>query len=88
MVVNAYFSKFIFVNNSLDMGFHTINRLRDDAYFRYPTTKQPAGNKGQPKLYDGKINIKHLKKERFKTIQLEEGQGRILPPIVSSYSLK
>ncbi len=48
----------------LDMGFHVISRLRDDAYFQYLTREQPTGKKGQ---YNGKIDIKHLEEERFET---------------------
>lgn len=85
VVADAYFSKSTFVDGALDMGFHVISRFRDDAYFRYLTTEQPTGKKGRPKLYDGKIDMKHLEEERFEIIQLEK--GRILSAIVNSRSL-
>ena len=88
VVADAYFSKSTFVDGALDMGFHVISRFRDDAYFQYLTTEQPTGKKGRPKLYDGKIDMKHLKEERFEIIQLGKGQGRILSAIVQSRSLK
>lgn len=87
VVADAYFSKSTFVDGALYMGFHVISRFRDDAYFRYLTTEQPTGKKGRPKLYDGKIDMKHLEEERFEIIQLGKGQGRILSAIVHSRSL-
>lgn len=88
VVADAYFSKSTFVDGALDMGFHVISRFRDDAYFQYLTTEQPTGKKGRPKLYDGKIDMRHLEEERFEIIQLEKGQGRILSAIVHSRSLR
>lgn len=76
-----------FVDGALEMGFHVISRFRDDAYFRYLTTEQPTGKRGRPKLYDGKIEMKHLKEDRFEIINLRNGQGRILSAVVHSRSL-
>lgn len=87
VVADAYFSKSTFVDGALDMGFHVISRLRDDAYFQYLTMEQPTGKKGRPQLYDGKIDIKHLEEERFEITFLEKEQGRILSAIVHSRSL-
>lgn len=87
VVADAYFSKSTFVDGALDMGFHVISRFRDDAYFRYLTMEQPTGKKGRPKLYDGKIDMKHLEEERFEIIQLEKGEERILSAIIHSRSL-
>ena len=87
VVADAYFSKSTFVDGALDMGFHVISRFRDDAYFRYLTMERPTGKKGRPKLYDGKIDLKHLEEERFEIIQLEKGEGRILSAVVHSRSL-
>ena len=87
VVADAYFSKSTFVDGARDMGFHVISRFRDDAYFRYLTMERPTGKKGRPKLYDGKIDLKHLEEERFEIIQLEKGEGRILSAVVHSRSL-
>lgn len=87
VVADAYFSKSTFVDGVLEMGFHVISRFRDDAYFRYLTTEQPTGKRGRPKLYDGKIEMKHLEEDRFEIINLENGQGRILSVVVHSRSL-
>lgn len=87
VVADAYFSKSAFVDGALKMGFHVISRFRDDAYFRYLTRKQPTGKRGRPKLYDGKIDLKHLEEDRFEIINLENGQGRILSAVVHSRSL-
>ena len=87
VVADAYFSKSTFVDGALEMGFHVISRFRDDAYFRYLTAEQSTGKRGRPKLYDGKIEIKHLEEDRFEIIKLENGQGRILSAVVHSRSL-
>ena len=87
VVADAYFSKSTFVDGALEMGFHVISRFRDDAYSQYLTTEQPKGKKGCPKLYDGKIEMKHLEEDRFEIINLENGQGRILSAVVHSRSL-
>lgn len=88
VVADAYFSKSTFVDGALEMGFHIISRLRDDAYFRYLTKDKPTGGKGRPKLYDEKIDMEHLEEDRFEIIPLKDGQGRILSAIVHSRSLK
>lgn len=49
---------------------------------------KPAGGKGRPKLYDEKIDIEHLKEDRFEVIPLKDRQGRILSAIVHLCSLK
>ena len=87
VVADAYFSKSTFVDGAHEMGFHVISRFRDDAYFRYLTAEQSTGKRGRPKLYDGKIEIKHLEEDRFEMINLENGQGRILSAVVHSRSL-
>ena len=84
VVVDAYFFKSTFVDGALEMGFHVISRFRDDAYFRYLTKDIPTS----PKLYDDKIDMKHLEEDRFEIIPLKNGQGRILSAIVHSRSLK
>lgn len=88
VVVDAYFFKSTFVDGALEMGFHVISRFRDDAYFRYLTKDRPTSGKGRPKLYDDKIDMKHLEEDRFEIIPLKNGQGRILSAIVHSRSLK
>lgn len=88
VVADAYFSKSTFVDGAIETGFHVISRFRDDAYFRYLTQEHPTGSKGRPKLYDGKIDMDHLKEDYFEITQLENGQGRILSAIVHSRSLK
>lgn len=88
VVADAYFSKATFVDGGIQMGFHVISRLRDDASLRYLTTQLPSGGRGRPKQYDGKIDIKNLDEARFEVIVLDNGQGRILSAVVNSVSLK
>lgn len=88
VVADAYFSKATFVNGVLEMGFHVISRLRDDASLRYLTTQLPGSGRGRPKQYDGKIDIENLDESRFEIINLDNGQGRILSAVVNAVSLK
>jgi hypothetical protein len=88
VVADAYFSKVTFVDGILEMGFHLISRLRNDASLRYLTTQMPSGGRGRPKQYDGKIDMESLEEERFEIIDLEDNQGQILSAVVNSISLK
>jgi len=88
LVVDAYFSKVTFVDGALQMGFHVISRLRDDASLRYLTRQVSSGGRGRPKQYDGKIDIKNPDENRFEIISLGNGNGRILSAVVNSISLK
>lgn len=88
VVADAYFSKATFVNGALEMDFHVIRRLRDDASLRYLTTQLSGGGRGRPKQYDGKIDLKNLDESRFEIIDLNNGQGRIFSAVVNSVSLK
>jgi transposase DDE domain len=88
VVADAYFSKATFVNDTLEMGFHVISRLRDDASMRYLTTQLPGSGRGRPKQYDGKIDIENPDESRFEIINLDNGQGRILSAVVNAVSLK
>ena len=75
VVADAYFSKSTFVDGALEMGFHVISRFRDDACLLYLASGQPTGKRGRPKLYDGKIEMKHLEEDRFEITNLEKGKG-------------
>lgn len=55
-----------------------------DAYFRYLLLEQPTGKREQPKLCDGKIDMKHLKEDGFEITHLENGQGRVLSVVMYS----
>lgn len=88
MDADAYFSKVTFVDGALEMGFHVISRLRDDASLRYLTRETPKVGRGRPKQYDGKIDIENLDESRFEIVSLDNGQGRILSAVVNAVSLK
>lgn len=57
LVADAYFSKSSFATGLKEMDFYLISRFRDDAVLFYPTMEKPTGNRGRPKLYDGKIDM-------------------------------
>jgi len=70
IVADAYFSKKNFTDDLAKLEFYLISRFRDDAILFYPTTQQPTGKRGQPKLYDSKIDFANLHLNRFEKINL------------------
>lgn len=88
IVADAYFSKKTFSDGLLRQGFHLISRFRDDAVLRYPTLEKPTGKKGRPKLFDGKIDFRNLKEERFEELDLSIDNGKLYSIVAYSNSLK
>jgi hypothetical protein len=89
VVADAYFSKYDFAKGLVDMVFHLVSRLRDDAALRY--LAEPDGGekkRGRPKRYDGDIDLDNLWEERFEATDLPDGQGRIFSAVVNSVALK
>ena len=88
VVADAYFSKKTFSNGLLRQGFHLISRFRDDAVLKYPTLEKPTGKKGRPKLFDGKIDFRNLKEERFEELDISIDNGKLYSIVAYSNSLK
>ncbi|WP_321436018.1 transposase [uncultured Bacteroides sp.] len=89
IVADAYFSKKNFTDGLAKLGFHLISRFRDDAVLFYPTTQQPTGKRGRPKLYDSKIDFANLDLNRFEKINLLHiDKGYLYTTIAYSKSLK
>lgn len=65
VVVDAYFSKARFIDQLKDAGFEVITRLRRDQvlYYRYDGAKRPGP--GAPKKYDGRIDPRQLREDKF-----------------------
>jgi hypothetical protein len=74
LVADAYFSKSSFATGLKEMDFYLISRFRDDAVLFYPTMEKPTGNRGRPKLYDGKIDMAILDKSRAEKIAIDNGE--------------
>ena len=65
VVVDAYFSKARFIEQVMDSGFQVITRLRHDQvlYYRYDGVQRSGP--GAPKRYDGRIDPRKLKEDKF-----------------------
>ena len=67
IVADAYFSKRTFSDGVIDLGFHLISRLRDDAVFKYLSTKPHTGKRGRPQKFEGRVDINNLDTTVFST---------------------
>jgi Transposase DDE domain len=87
-VVDAYFSKYAFVEKVLTKtNMHLISRLRDDANLRYVYQGEKTGKQGRPKAYAGKVDVKKPDLTYFK-IAHEDKKIRIYSAIVYCVALK
>jgi len=73
-VVDAYFSKFLYVKKLTDNGFHIISRLRSDADLKYLYNGLKTGKRGRPKAYSGKIDFKNIDKNIFSLFDENENE--------------
>lgn len=86
IVANAYFSKFPFVQGVMDLGFHLVSRLQNNADLKYIYKGEPKGGRGRPKKYDGKIDLKNLDYRHFDVLNYKGNQCYYA--VVHSVSLK
>ena len=54
------YPKATFAQGLMDMGFHLVSRLRDDANLMYIYNGKPTGKRGRPKVYGEKIDFDNL----------------------------
>lgn len=87
LVVDAWFSKKPFIDQTKELGFELISRFRDDADLKYLFLGTPSGKKGRPRKYSGKVDPKNIDKEYFELIDQNE-EETIYSAIVYSKSLK
>jgi hypothetical protein len=64
LVVDGYFAKKEFIQPLVEKGLHLITKMRQDANLRYRYTGERKGGKGRPKLYNGKVEVKALDKDK------------------------
>jgi hypothetical protein len=60
VVVDAYFSKYPFVEAFAKVGFVIISRLRDDSDLQYLFVAEQKKGRGRKRKYDGKIDFENL----------------------------
>lgn len=87
-VADAWFSKVDFVRQIRAMDLHLICRFRDDADLKYLFRGERTSSRGRPKKYDGKIDLKNLRKDYFEKVESEDDQTEVYSAIVFSKSLK
>ncbi len=87
IIADAYFSKKPFVDAMLSVGLHLISRLRDDSVLKYKYYGERTGNKGRPKQFNGKVNIKNLDTNYF-SLDLSTGDIEIFSAVVFSKAFK
>lgn len=73
VVADAWFSKATFVNPLVEMGFHLISRLRDDAALWYSHDGVRTGKRGRPRVKGERIDFDSLDLSRCETLDMEGG---------------
>lgn len=87
ILVDAYFSKFNFVNPLVKSDFIIISRLRDDADLRYIFCGKQNFGRGRPRKYGGKLYVKNLDTSKLEKVSGEKNE-EIYSGIVYSKALK
>lgn len=65
LVVDGYFAKKEFIQPLVEKDLHIITKMRQDANLRYLYTAERKGGKGRPKLYDSKVDVTALDKQKL-----------------------
>jgi hypothetical protein len=86
-VADAYFAKRTFADKIIGMDMHLISRFRDDADLKYLFDAPQTGQRGRPRKFAGKIDVKNIDKEYFALIGNTD-KSIIHSAIVYSKSLK
>lgn len=86
---DGFYAKRRFVNDTLEVGFHVISKLRKDANLRYlyEPPKHQHKKRGRPRLYGSKINLNSIDLSKFSCHIIDE-HIRLYDGIVYSVSLK
>ena len=88
LAVDGYFAKQGFVDTISDQtGLHIISKLRGDANLQYLYHGEQTAQRGRPKKYDGKADIKNIDKRRIR-LDYEAEQSKVYSGIVWSTGLK
>ena len=88
LTVDGYFAKHGFVETiANETGLHIISKMRGDANLQYLYHGEQAVQRGRPKKYEGKVNIKNIDKRRIRLCH-EDEQSKVYCGIVWSTGLK
>lgn len=72
MVIDGAAAKMKFVDIVEPLGLHLISRLRKDANLKYIFTGERSKQKGRPKLYEGKIDLKNIDESKFELVSKDD----------------
>jgi hypothetical protein len=84
LVTDAYYSKQLFTNGILELGYHQIGKLRCDANLRYLYTGEQKA-KGRPRLYADKMIIGDIAQLDFIA---EKDDVKVYSAVVNCVNLK
>jgi hypothetical protein len=87
VLVDAYFSKELFVTSFCKAGFEIISRLRTDAHLQYKYKGPQNSGRGRPRKFDGKVDYNNLNFSHFKIIEICDAE-KIYQAKLYSKSLK
>lgn len=77
LAVDGYFAKHGFVETiTTQTGLHVISKLRADANLQYLYHGEQIEQRGRPKKYDGKIDMKNIDKRRIR-LDYEDEQSKV-----------
>jgi len=68
LLVDAYFSKYNFVQSVCESGLDVISRLRDDSVLFYRYLGPKSSGRGRPKKFQGKVDVKQPDGQHFKLV--------------------
>jgi hypothetical protein len=72
----------------MDMEFHLVSRLRDDANLMYIYNGKPTGKRGRPKVYGEKIDFKNLDCSRMERIETDSEKEEFYTLVAYSKAMK
>lgn len=88
VVADAYFAKSTFVQGLMNMGFHLVSRLRDDANLMYIYNGRPTGKRGRPKVYGEKIDFDNLDYSKMERIETDSEEEELYTLVAYSKAMK
>lgn len=88
LVCDGWFAKKKFVDAIVEQTeLHLVSKLRSDADLYYLYQGERTGQRGRPKIYDGKVNTKQIDSEYF-LLEQDNTEKRLYSAIVYAKGLK
>jgi hypothetical protein len=87
LAVDGYFMKREFIQPLVENGLHVITKMRRDANLRYLCGAPKRHGRGRPKLYEGKVNVSVIDKQKIPCCY-RDGEVKIYAAVVYAVQLK